>query len=158
MKYKIKILIGTALVTFIIVSCETIKRKKDDLADKVVSKFDPVNPDTRFNKKRFEEFFGFKPTSDITDIFCYSDEIGIDASYYFSFNCSDLTYDKIRTDLKLTTDTTNISLSGFNINYSWWDNTKIENIKPLTRQEGQLSWYLWYDRENGHIYFLTFDV
>ncbi len=146
------------LITFTLFSCERIKRKKDDISDKVFAKFDPVNPDTRFNKKRFTEFFGFTPTSDITNLYCYSDRLGIDAAYYFAFKCNETTLMKIKEDLGLSIDSSAIGLSGFDLNYEWWNNNKIATIKPLTRHEGSLYWYLWYDGEYGQVYFLSFDT
>lgn len=157
-KTWIKILLRTILTTLTLFSCERIKQKSDDLSDKLSAKFDPINPDTRFNKKRFTEFFGFDPTPDITNLYCYSDELGIDASYYFSFKCNETTVQKIRKDLKLAHDLAAIDLSGFHLNYDWWDNDKLKTIKPLTRQDGSLYWYLWYDEESGQVYFLTFDT
>jgi hypothetical protein len=158
MRTLLKILLWTIFTTSALISCERIKRKSDDLSDKVVAEFDPIHPDTRFNKKRFTEFFGFSPTQDVTNLYCYSDELGIDASYYFSFKCNETTLQKITEDLKLTNDLTSVGLGGFDLNYDWWDNDKIEAIRPLTRQDGSLYWYLWYDKENGQVYFLTFDI
>ncbi|HEY0742400.1 MAG TPA: hypothetical protein VGD40_13090 [Chryseosolibacter sp.] len=157
MRTRVTILLWTIFTTSTLVGCEKIKRKSDDLSDKVVAKFDPINPDTRFNKKRFAEFFGFTPAEDVTNLYCYS-ELGADASYYFSFKCNETTLKKIKEGLKLTNDSTSIGLTGFDLNYAWWDKDKIEAIKPLTRQDGSLYWYLWYDRKNGHVYFLTFDT
>jgi hypothetical protein len=158
MKVFTKLLLWTAFTSLALISCERIKRKSDDISDKVVAKFDPIHPDTKFNKKRFAEFFGFSPTRDVTSLYCYSDELGIDASYYFSFTCSETTLQKIKDNLKLTNDSTLTELGGFDLNYHWWHKDKIKAIKPLTRQEGSLYWYLWYDKDNGQVYFLTFDT
>lgn len=75
---KTHILIFTVILTLF--SCDKVKRKgyqtvdkakvalskkKDDIGDKIVARFDANEPDTRFNKKRFSEFFGFYPTQDV---------------------------------------------------------------------------------------------
>ena len=87
-------------ITFglILVSCDRIKRKshnvvdnakdkirekKDATLDKVLPTFDSYSPDTKSNKKRFEEFFGFPPTKDVTEIYCFDDQIGIDSKFIF---------------------------------------------------------------------------
>ena len=153
-----KNLLLTILATLTLISCERVKQKSADLSDKVLAKFDPIHPDTRFNKKRFIEFFGFSPTQDVRELYCYSDRLGIDASYYFSFKCHERTVHRIKEALKLTNDSTSSGLNGFDLKYSWWDNDRIDTIKPLTRQDGSVYWYLWYDKENEKVYFLTFDT
>jgi hypothetical protein len=145
------ILLTTILMTVMFTSCDVIKRKKQNLSDKVISKFDPVNPGTRFNKKRFKEFFGFEPTTDVREDWdrCL---------LLLSFKCNKQTRERIRSDLKLTHDSIGKSVNGFNIDYPWWDKERIETINPLSRQDDELFWYLWYDKENGRVFFLTFDV
>jgi hypothetical protein len=139
---------------------ETIKDKRDVIADKIISRFDAGTPDTRFNKQRFYEFFGFYPTSDIKNLYCHSDQLGIDASYYFGFECSDNTIQKIRKDMELIPDTTNMTFSG-GLNTtptSWWDTDFIKKNRPFSKQRENLYWYLWYDKTKNKAYFLTFDI
>lgn len=78
----------------------TLSKKKDDIGDKIIARFDAHEPDTRFNKKRFSEFFGFYPTQDVKNIYCYADELGIDHDSQFAFNCDTETVTKIISFLK----------------------------------------------------------
>ena len=68
-----------------------IRNKSKDLIDKVIPSFDAYHPYTRNNKKRFYEFLKVKLTSDIINIYCFDDAVGIDADYMFSFNCNEKT-------------------------------------------------------------------
>ena len=78
MKQTIYIL--TVIIVLTIISCDRIKNKgqeladkteekvKDkskDLVDKVVPHFDTYKPDTKFNKERFKEFLKVELTPDI---------------------------------------------------------------------------------------------
>ena len=159
-------------------SKEVVKEKKDNMSDKIIAKFDASTPDTKFNKKRFLEFFGFHPTSDVKNLYCYSDQLGIDASYWFSFECNDSTAEKIVSKLKLQPDrryimmydstgkvidsildTGNRLSAGLNSSpIDWWDTAFIKKSIPYGKQNGNLHWYLWHDTRNKKVYFLTFDT
>lgn len=76
--------------------------KKADVEDKIVTHYDAFNPDTRFNKQRFQDLFGFTPTADVKELYCHADEMGIDHDYQFSFSCDTSTVSKIVSRLKLT--------------------------------------------------------
>jgi hypothetical protein len=158
MKNILKIPLGITLLSYFLPSCNKIKRTKDDISDKIIAKFDAETPDTRFNKKRFQQFFGFKPTPGTHHIYCYSDQLGIDASYYFSFKCSPETVDKIINHLDLKVDADAGGFGGFNAPYEWWNMDEIQKLEPYYKHEGQLYWYLWYDETDGQAYFLTFDT
>jgi hypothetical protein len=73
--FTISICFIAALFCFL--SCDRIKQKghqvvdktkkiiadkKASLGDKIIVHYGPHHPDTRFNKKRFSEFFNFYPT------------------------------------------------------------------------------------------------
>ncbi|MDE3185816.1 MAG: hypothetical protein KGM16_20580 [Bacteroidota bacterium] len=156
------------------VSCNRIKRKAHDieaktqkkiaeseseLSDKVISHFDPYHPDTKFNKKRFSEFFMFYPSPDEKNIYCYADEMGIDHSYQFSFNCDTATISKIVSNLKLKRGVIDDNDgSGIWQNFPWWDSLKIENLKPFSKKGAHESyWYLWYDTSKQKAYYFSFD-
>lgn len=80
---------------------ERIIAKKDAAVDKAIPIFNSYTPDTKYNKKRFTEFFGFAPTSDVTDLYCYNDPIGIDSKFQFAFKCDSITRDRIVKHLNL---------------------------------------------------------
>src|SRR5687767_9814732 len=67
-------------------SRQVMVEKKDNIQDKFLNRFDAYSADTRFNKKRFQEFFGFPPPEDVRQLYCYADRLGIDAKYQFGFH------------------------------------------------------------------------
>jgi hypothetical protein len=139
---------------------------------------DPLAADTNFNKEMFFKFFKFKPTSDIKHIYCYADEIGIDASYWFNFSCSDITFQKIIYQLDLrpnkhflvsydmegnvldsTLKTGSIYWGGLNsVPTPWWDTSFINKEIPYEKVKGDIHRYLWYDKSHKTVYYLTFDT
>lgn len=160
---------------------EVLNEKKDALVDKLLPQFDAATPDTKSNKQRFFEYFYFYPTSDVTNLYCYSDQLGIDASYWFAFECNDSTIQKIIAKLRLKLEPSqeyittrdingniidsilifnNNGLSGgLNSNPTfWWDTAFINTSRPFIKSEGALYWILWYDKLNKKVYFLTFDT
>jgi hypothetical protein len=139
---------------------EKIKDKKDALIDQVIPSFDSDNPDTKFNKKRFKEFFGFAPTPDVREIYCFDDQIGIDSKFIFSFKCSNATKNKIVQHLNLieTAEPDNFS-EGLWENFSWWDSAKIVTLNPYWNKSAHENYkYLWYDKDNQKLYYVEFDM
>src|SRR5687767_11217981 len=151
-------------------SCDSIKRKgdrvinqtkakiaekRDAAIDKVIPTFDSYKPDTKFNRKRFQEFFGFAPGSDVRELYCYDDAIGIDAKFLFSFYCDSSTKNKIVTDLNLTqADKPDNFSSGLWRNFPWWDSAKIVTLNPYVKKGAHEYYrYLWFDREKGKVYY-----
>ena len=140
---------------------QTIAEKKSDLSDKIINHYDPYHPDTKFNKKRFSEFFLFAPTPDVKNIYCYADEMGIDHNYQFSFNCDTATISRIVSNLKLTNKDVidNNNGKGFWHNFPWWDSAKVETLKPFYKKgEHETYWYLWYDKPKEKAYYFSFDM
>ena len=137
-----------------------IAERKSNLRDKIIAHYDPYHSDTKFNKKRFSEFFKFYPTPDIKNIFCYADEMGIDHSYQFSFTCDSSAINKIVTNLKLNRGVIDGNNgSGFWQNFPWWDSSKIEKLEPFSKKEEHESYsYLWYDSSNKKAYYFSFDM
>ena len=176
MMYKFKIIYFLTVIFFLThLSCQRIKNeghqvvnktkqtiteKKSDLGDKIIAHYDSYIPDTKFNKKRFSEFFMFYPSSDVKNIYCYADEMGIDHEYQFSFNCDTMTINKIISNLNLkkgTVDENNSS--GLWHNFPWWDSSKIEKLKPFSKKgSNETYWYLWYDASKQKAYYFSFDM
>lgn len=188
-----KIIFILAFISFFISSCKQIKKKgsevlkntkkvtiekKDAIVNKLFPHFDDSISDTKSNKQRFLEFFKFYPTADINELYCYNDEIGIDASYWFAFRCNESRVEKIISVLKLKPEkkyqvTKDIngrvvdSMLVFNNGLSgglnthpafWWDTSFVNKSAPYARQDGILFWYLWYNKKEGKVHFLTFDT
>jgi hypothetical protein len=162
-----------------LISCNRIKNKTEQIADKAKSKakkeivkqtdrvidkvfppFDHDKPDTENNKKRFADFLQIEITPDINEIYCFDDAIGIDADYMFSFNCNSETSKKIIKTHGLTLDKTN-SDNGFNLqhDFDWWNKDRIAQLDKYSWTNGQgYHKYYWYDLENKKAYFFDFDL
>jgi hypothetical protein len=138
----------------------SIKNKKDDVVDDLINTYDPYHPDTKYNRKRFTEFFLFSPTEDVKNLYCYADEMGIDHKYQFSFNCSLATINRIINNLKLEKGTTSENRGiGLWVKFPWWDAALIETLDPYyNKGEHKAYWYLWYDGANQKAYYFSFDM
>ena len=175
-----------------VISCERIINKKhqaiskakeklqsgrDKLENKMLPIFDPLNADSKYNKQRFYEFFDFGPTPDVQNLYCWADRMGIDASYWLSFECHDSTVGKITHNLQLQPDpqfditccnadgrmdsilTSGIRLyGGLNSDpMPWWDTAFINKSIPFGKAKGDTRSYLWHDGVKHKVYFLSFD-
>ncbi len=172
---KQTIYISTIIFALTIVSCDRIKNKGQELAektekkvkdkskdfvDKVVPHFDAYKPDTKFNKERFKDFLKVDLTPDIKNIYCFDDAIGIDADYMFSFNCDTTTARKIieKHQLKLDKETTDYAF-GLQHDFDWWDKKKIEKLDLYSWQgDRQYFKYFWYDKTEQKAYYFDFDM
>ncbi|HYH16000.1 MAG TPA: hypothetical protein VD794_12300, partial [Flavisolibacter sp.] len=114
---------------------QTVAEKKADLGDKIIARSDAYEPDTRYNRKRFAEFFGFAPTADVKNLYCYADEMGIDHKYQFAFNCDTVTVNRITSQLQLKKQNKpdNFS-SGLWHSFPWWDSATIETLAPYQKK------------------------
>lgn len=122
--------------------------------------FDSRIPDTENNQFHYEHLINVKLTPDVTNLYTYGDELGIDASYYLAFECDRNTALHIVKTNNLKEDTKNgIPLSsGFNM--PWWSEREIESLQRYVYQneEGTYFKYFWYNTKNRHAYFLDFDL
>lgn len=137
-----------------------IKDQSNQLLDKIFPRFDANEPDTKYNKKRFTEFIKIDITSDVRNIYCFADVIGIDADYMFSFNCNTTTVRKIidKHLLKLDKETTDYAF-GIQDNFKWWDKEKIKKLELYSWNDGkQYFKYFWYDKTESKAYFFDFDL
>jgi len=137
-----------------------ISEKRDAVVDKLIPTFNSYTPDTKANKKRFQEFFGFTPTPDIKDIYCFDDQIGIDSKFVFSFRCDSSTKNRItkHLNLKELNQPDNFS-RGFWQSFTWWDSAKIVTLTPYhIKLEHELHKYLWYDEKKQTVYYIQFDM
>ena len=146
-------------------SCDRIKRKTEEIVDNakdnIISHYDSKIPDTKWNKKRFDEFFHFAPTSDVKNIYCFADEIAFDHTYMFSFNCNMTTLYKIISELELVqADSPDKSSEGIQQDFDWWDKEKLKNLTPYCKKEDEhrTYWYLWYDMTDKKAYYIEFDM
>ena len=163
------------VLVFALVSCERIKKKGDKVAsmakqrlvekrdatiDKVIPTFNSDKSDTKYNKKRFAEFFGFAPTEDVSDIFCYDDQLGIDSKFQFSFKCNSRTKDRIVGNLKMSAENRpNNYSSGLWTIFPWWDSSKIVTLVPYSfKVENSYYRYFWFDDSTNTAFYIDFDM
>lgn len=153
----------TRVVCFImcvlmLASCGRIKHKWAQMVDKVIPTFDSYKADSEFNKKRFSQFIQVERTADIKNIYCYADEIGIDALYQFSFNCAPLTAQTIINKHKLVADTTN-QPPQFQREFSWWNIQQL-NAMPhyIHNHHDTYFQYFWYDSATQQAWYLDYDI
>lgn len=141
-------------------STEKVKDISGDLAAKVIPKFDAYKPDTKYNKERFKEFLQIDLTEDINNIYCFGDFIGIDSGYQFSFNCDSSTAERIIEKHHLTLNNENTDFAfGLQSDFKWWNKKKIEKLK-LYSWEGEHRYYkyFWYDKNEHKAYYFDFDM
>ncbi len=162
MRQKLTILIFAILT--LTYSCDRVEDRVksivEEQTDKLFPTYDQNTPDTDNNKKRFKEFFGFHPTQDIKDIYCYADEKGIDHDYSFSFHCDTETIRKICEHFNLSNDSIyEADITGLFHDFDWWDTDKIEQLPPYwTTRENQVHHFLWYDTTDTKAYYFEFDL
>ncbi|RYE58250.1 MAG: hypothetical protein EOP48_03955 [Sphingobacteriales bacterium] len=173
MRLNIYILVTAFFVG--IISCDRIKRKsktvtrkaqdhleakRDAAIDKLIPTFDSYNPDTKYNKKRFSEFFGMAPSKDVSNIYCYNDQMGIDSKFQFAFRCDTTTRSRIVEFLGLSPERMpDNSSRGLWTTFKWWDSSKIETLVPYSfKIEDTYYRYLWYDDSANTVYYLDFDM
>jgi len=155
------------LFSMFLLSCNQAQEKTEEIIDEidtqieeVFPKFDHDQPDTENNKQRFRDFLKVEITTDIRNIYCYDDAIGIDADYMFSFNCSSETSEKIIRTNQLKIDTINAN-NGFGMqdDFPWWNKDRIAELQKYSWTNGdQYYKYYWYDQDSSKAYFFDFDL
>jgi hypothetical protein len=138
---------------------DKVVEKQENIRDKIIPYYNATTPDTRFNKKRFQERFGFYPTPDVKEIYCYADALGIDAKFQYSFKCEPLTFNRIIKEEGLAKDTSKNSLYIAN-EFAWWNDSIISTLTPYykTSANERFFIYMWYDTAERKAYYLDFDL
>lgn len=126
---------------------QTIIDKKDSLVDKVFPRYDFDSSGTESNKKRFREHLKIPISSDIKEIYTYGDFLGIDYKVLIAFKCERATIEKIAEVKKMKQySVSDNHAMKFAVDFNWWDQEKIDTIKPYkVGEEGEYWQYLWYD-------------
>lgn len=120
----------------------------------------PITQIQNLIKKGFQNFSWFDPPSDVKNIYCYADEMGVDHDYQFSFNCDTTTVNRIISNLDLKAGIIKEDNgSGLWHDFPWWDSSKIETLIPFSKKdEHEAYWYLWYDTPKQKAYYFSFDM
>ncbi|WP_231372756.1 hypothetical protein [Aureivirga sp. CE67] len=168
MRKGIKILI-VFIVIFQLISCNKIKNKSVEISsktkekvenkiDKVFPTFDSYHTDTDNNKKRFKDFLKIDISKDVKNIYCYSNELGLNSKYMFSFNCKTETSEKIKSKHHLIKDTLNLDSYSLQKEFDWWNIAEIKKLQKFSWKENQIIKEFWYDNKNQKAYFFEFDL
>jgi hypothetical protein len=166
-KMKWFLIICTTTLLLFCSACEKVKSKTKaitigiakEVLNIVSPRFDDFTPDTKYNKKRFADFLKVELTPDIKNIYCFNDEIGIDASYQFGFNCNYQTAQKIIAKHSLRKDSTALNSTGIQYSFSWWDVNKVAQLTLYSNSPGRDYYqYFWYDSLEQKAYYLDFDM
>jgi hypothetical protein len=139
---------------------DQIRQESEELADKAFPKFDAYNADTKFNIMRFSEFLKVERTSDIKNIYCFEDAMGIDTDYQFSFHCNASTAKRILEKHNLNPDSTSMDFATeIQHDFDWWDKEKMEKLKMYSWNEKERYYkFFWYDEKEEKAYYFEFDV
>lgn len=148
------------IFTTVFSSCQWIRNKKNDARDKVFPIFNAGEPDTKYNKKRFEEYLEVPVTGDVKNIYCYGDFIGIDYKVLFSFSCDSVTIRHIIEKKEMAPDNDDhYSRLFFNVELPWWNQQEIDTLRPFKKgTEGELWQYLWYNKNEKRAYYEEFSL
>ena len=137
-------------------SKQKVKQKSSELLDDVFPQFDSDIADSENNKSLFSEFIKIAISSDVKNIYCYNDEIGVDVKYQFAFHCNEETSKEIidQHQLRLDTASTHFSTQ-IQTNFPWWDREKIVKLALFSHNnQDQYFEYYWYDTKEQKAYFL----
>jgi hypothetical protein len=141
-------------------AASSVKKKVENVGDRVIPNFDSQKPDTRFNKRRFADFFGFEAGADVSNLYCYADLMGTDHSYQFAFQCDESTVERIisQRKLKLLNSPEN-SASNLRRMFDWWNEKFVVRTPPyFVKEEHESYSYLWFDKSKEVAYYFTFDM
>lgn len=117
-----------------------------------------TRPDTIANKRFFSHFTKTPVTEDVKNIYCYSNEIGFDASYRMVFNCKPETVSTIIENLQLI-KSNKLDEGLMSLEPEWWSDSVVKTVLPYIKEGNRRNfWYLWYDSAHQQAYFLQFDL
>ena len=165
----------SAAILFILsltfLSCDRVKQKGHNVVkstkeiaanqvDKAFPSYNAGSPDTKHNKKRFEEHLQVKQTPDVSNIYAYGDFIGADYKVLIAFSCDSSTIRNIiqRKGMKPTEakDDDGLFFSG---EFEWWNKDQIEILEPYkVGKEGEWWQYLWYNPKTKQAWYEEFSL
>lgn len=128
--------------------------------DKVVPQFDPYIADSKFNRRRFEDYLQLKPGDSARNIYAYGDFLGIDYHVMLAFECDPSFAQKIiRTnELVLSAETDRKNLS-YGTSFDWWPKEQLDALPQFIKGE-DYKYYkiLWVDSSAQKAYYLEFSL
>jgi hypothetical protein len=153
-----------AAVLGVITAFQTAK-KAYHKADEVLSDprgvfvdYDHEHPDTRSNRKRFEDYLHVTINDSVKNVFCYADFLGADHTIQLAFTCDPATLQQIVSKNDLRKGSTGRLLMTTQT-FHWWDEEMIERIQPFQYVEKDaLHKYLWFDTTSHRAFYLEFSL
>lgn len=129
------------------------------LTDPLFRHYDADQPDTRFNQKRFTEHLQLPCPPDVRQLYCYTDELGLDTKYLFSFRCTPATFRRLVAQNQLRPDSVRTDPSGLLRPFAWWPEGAERGLTAYWRTDRE-QWfqYLWYDARQQRAYYLEFTL
>jgi len=123
--------------------------------------YDHDTPDTSANLAGFERHFGFEPPADVTDVYYYADELGVDVTYQLGFEAGPETVARIVAELDLTqADTPGGFGLGVARDFPWWDMEDIKQATLYQKTNTQRDYWreLWYSAATGRVCYLEYSL
>ncbi len=122
--------------------------------------FDYQTPDTKNNIFHYENLIHVDITPDVTNLYTYGDEIGIDASYYLAFECNPETAQAIIDSNDMQSDCFNITILNNGFKMSWWDLQEIKTLPQFCWSNDNETYFkhFWYDPQTKRAFFMDFDI
>lgn len=127
----------------------------------VVYSTDSDKPDTFANKQFFEDLLDMDLPESLTELYCYSNNVGLDGSSQMKFHCDSITVDMIAKSKGLVkSDAIDNAPYGIWTYLPSWNIERIKTIVPYVKKDEnrRLYWYLWYDSVNQTAYYIYFDM
>lgn len=173
MKHIFRILFS--LLPLLMGSCERLSNKGHELydgakhvakdqaktiIDKAFPQFDPYIADSKFNRKRFEDYLKLKPGADARNIYAYADFLGIDYRVMLAFECDTSFAQKIiqTNELVLSPETDRKNLI-FSTSFDWWPEDRLDTLPQFKKGEDYKYWkILWVDSNAQKAYYLEFSL
>lgn len=127
----------------------------------IVYSTDADKPDTFANRKYFEDVFDMDLPEGITELYCYSNNIGLDGSSQMKFHCdSNTAYTIAKSKGLIKADAIDNAPYGIWTQLPNWNIERIQTIVPFVKKDENRRhyWYLWYDAVHETAYYIYFDM
>lgn len=122
------------------------------------SRYDAKTPDTQANRKGFAHIIGFSPTSDVTEIYFYADEMGFEPLYCLAFQSSPKNVKKIieKFNLKKNNNTNWEEPFAVPKDLFWWNAEERKKSEFYSSQveQTETAYYFWYNPQNSKCQFM----
>jgi hypothetical protein len=124
------------------------------------TRYDHDVPDTSPNREGFERHFGFEAPPDVTELYYFADEMGVDVLYQLGFKASPETIARIVEGLGLEQSASDSISLGLAYDFPWWDEEDIERATCYWKStlEEDYWWGLWYNPDTQRAYYIEYSL